>query len=72
MLVLAAELPDLADGEFHLLDLVGLEARFEANGKPIGTVSNLISGYGGHHLEACEQQLGQHHADRQARVVSGR
>ena len=36
--------PELADGEFHLLDLVGLEARLAGSDEPIGTVSNLISG----------------------------
>lgn len=44
VLVPAADRPELADGEFHLLDLVGLEARLEGNDEPIGTVSNLISG----------------------------
>ena len=36
--------PELAEGEFHLLDLVGLEARLASNDEPIGMVSNLISG----------------------------
>ena len=44
MLVPAADRPELADGEFHLLDLVGLEARLAGNQEPIGMVSNLISG----------------------------
>ena len=30
--------------EFHLLDLLGLEARLSADGAVIGTVSDLISG----------------------------
>jgi 16S rRNA processing protein RimM len=44
VLVPATDRPELADGEFHLLDLVGLEARLGGNDEPIGTVSNLISG----------------------------
>ena len=44
MLVPAAGRPELAEGEFRLLDLVGLEARLASNQEPIGTVSNLISG----------------------------
>ena len=36
--------PELEEGEFHLLDLVGLEARLSADGTAIGTVSDLISG----------------------------
>ena len=44
VLVPAADRPELADGEFHLLDLVGLEARLAGNDDAIGTVSNLISG----------------------------
>ena len=36
--------PALAEGEFHLLDLVGLQARLTAGGPDIGTVSDLISG----------------------------
>lgn len=43
VLVLAADRPELSDGEFHLLDLVGLEARLAGNNDSIGTVSNLIS-----------------------------
>ena len=34
--------PPLAEGEFHLLDLVGLEARLLADGTVIGRVSDLI------------------------------
>ena len=44
LLVPADDRPDLAEGEFHLLDLVGLEARLIADGPAIGTVSDLISG----------------------------
>ena len=44
LLVSADDRPELADGEFHLLDLVGLEARLKADGPAIGTVSDLISG----------------------------
>ena len=36
--------PELEEGEFHLLDLVGLEARLSSRGASIGTVSDLISG----------------------------
>ena len=44
VLVPAGDRPELADGEFHLLDLVGLEARLAGSDDAIGTVSNLISG----------------------------
>ncbi len=40
LVVKASDRPKLAKGEFHLLDLVGLEVRLE--GAAIGTVSNLI------------------------------
>jgi 16S rRNA processing protein RimM len=40
LVVKACDRPKLAKGEFHLLDLVGLEVRLE--GTAIGTVSNLI------------------------------
>jgi 16S rRNA processing protein RimM len=40
LVVRASDRPKLAKGEFHLLDLVGLEVRLE--GVAIGTVSNLI------------------------------
>ena len=36
--------PNWTEGEFHLLDLVGLEARLKADGPAVGTVSDLISG----------------------------
>ena len=44
LMVPADDRPELDEGEFHLLDLVGLEARLSANGQAIGTVSDLISG----------------------------
>ena len=44
LLVLADDRPELADGEFHLLDLVGLEARLAADGPALGTVTDLING----------------------------
>lgn len=44
MLVPAANRPELAEGDFQLLDLVGLEARLTSNDEAIVTVSNLISG----------------------------
>mgnify|MGYP003326845887 CR=1 FL=1 len=36
--------PVLEEGEFHLLDLVGLEARLGEQGDVVGTVTDLISG----------------------------
>ena len=44
LLVAGDDRPELAEGEFHLLDLVGLEARLTADGSAIGTVTDLISG----------------------------
>ena len=44
VLVSADDRPELGEGEFHLLDLLGLEARLTADGAAIGTVSDLISG----------------------------
>ena len=44
LLVTADDRPELKDGEFHLLDLVGLEARLAADAAPIGKVIDLISG----------------------------
>ena len=38
----AADRPPLAPGEFHLMDLVGLEARLLADGTVIGRVTDLI------------------------------
>ena len=44
LLVSTDDRPELAEGQFHLLDLVGLEARLKADGPSIGTLSDLISG----------------------------
>ena len=44
LMVPADDRPELDEGEFHLLDLVGLEARLSADGETIGNVSDLISG----------------------------
>ena len=45
LLVNAADRPELGEGEFHLLDLVGLESRLDANENgAVGIVSDLISG----------------------------
>ena len=44
LLVAGDDRPELAEGEFHLLDLVGLEARLTTDGPAIGTVTDLISG----------------------------
>ena len=44
LMVPADDRPELEEGEFHLLDLIGLEARLSAYGETIGTVQNLISG----------------------------
>ena len=44
LMVPADDRPELEEGEFHLLDLVGLEARLSPRGDSIGTVSDLISG----------------------------
>ncbi|CAI8264914.1 MAG: Ribosome maturation factor RimM [Prochlorococcus marinus str. MIT 9313] len=43
LLVPASDRPSLAEGEFHLLDLVGLEARLEAEGPAIGHVTDLTT-----------------------------
>ena len=43
-MVPASDRPQLAEGEFHLMDLVGLEARLTTDGEPVGTVTDLISG----------------------------
>lgn len=42
LLVPASDRPKLARGEFHLLDLVGLEVRLEEGGTVVGQVRNLI------------------------------
>lgn len=44
LLASAADRPPLAPGEFHLLDLEGLEVRLLADGAAIGTVTDLIHG----------------------------
>ncbi len=44
LLVPAGDRPELDDGEFHLLDLVGLEARLHPDEPAIGVVTDLISG----------------------------
>ena len=44
LMVPADDRPELEEGEFHLLDLVGLEARLSTDGDAIGSVSDLISG----------------------------
>ena len=43
LLVSADDRPELKE-EFHLLDLLGLEARLTADGPAVGTVSDLING----------------------------
>ena len=44
LLVSSTDRPELEEGEFHLLDLVGLEARLQNPSEVVGTVSDLISG----------------------------
>ena len=44
LLVRGDDRPTLADGEFHLLDLVGMEARLSEQGEAVGKVTDLISG----------------------------
>ncbi len=44
LLVPSSERPKLAENEFHLLDLVGLEARLNPEELPIGKVTDLTSG----------------------------
>lgn len=60
LLVLAADRPQLAPGEFHLLDLVGLEARLLDSGEPIGVVRDLL--HAGNDL--LEVELNAAHANR--------
>ncbi len=50
LLVPEANRPNLAENEFHLLDLLGLEARLQPNGPAIGTVTDLTN-YGNDLLE---------------------
>ncbi|MEB3166316.1 MAG: ribosome maturation factor RimM [Cyanobacteriota bacterium] len=42
LLVAATDRPALAEGEFHVLDLVGLEVRLLPEGRSIGRVEDLI------------------------------
>jgi len=42
LMVPANDRPPLAEGEFHLLDLVGLEVRLLADGRVIGRVTDLL------------------------------
>jgi len=42
LMVPASDRPPLAEGEFHLLDLVGLEVRLLADGRVIGRVTDLL------------------------------
>ncbi len=44
LLVAADDRPELGEGEYHLLDLVGLEARLVDESPAIGKVIDLISG----------------------------
>jgi 16S rRNA processing protein RimM len=53
LLVRANDRPKLAQGEFHLLDLVGTEVRLLEGQRPIGRVSNLI--HAGNDLLEVEQ-----------------
>jgi len=61
LLVDASDRPPLAPGEFHLLDLVGLEVRLlenrSASGQPIGTVTDLL--HAGNDLLEVELKPGQ-------------
>ena len=43
LLVRGDDRPTLAEGEFHLLDLVGMEARLSEHGEVVGKVTDLIS-----------------------------
>ena len=44
LLVAADDLPELEEGEFHLLDLQGLNVRLENEAEPIGVVVDLHHG----------------------------
>jgi 16S rRNA processing protein RimM len=57
LLASAAERPVLEPGEFHLLDLEGLQVRLLPHGSPIGTVRDLI--HGGNDLLEVELTNGQ-------------
>jgi len=43
LLVPSSDRPSLSEGEFHLLDLVGLEARLTSTGPAIGQVTDLTA-----------------------------
>jgi 16S rRNA processing protein RimM len=43
LLVRADDRPTLEEGEFHLMDLVGLQVRLLAESRTIGTVADLLS-----------------------------
>jgi 16S rRNA processing protein RimM len=60
LLVRASDRPKLARGEFHLMDLVGLEVRLLASGQPLGSVTNLL--HAGNDL--LDVQLNGEHGDR--------
>ena len=60
LLVRASDRPKLARGEFHLMDLVGLEVRLLASGEPLGSVTNLL--HAGNDL--LDVQLNGEHGDR--------
>ncbi|QPN67629.1 ribosome maturation factor RimM [Synechococcus sp. CBW1006] len=62
MLVPASDRPPLADGEFHVLDLVGLEVRLLPDGEVIGTVRDLI--HAGNDLLEVERTAGGDSASR--------
>jgi 16S rRNA processing protein RimM len=57
LLASAADRPPLEEGEFHLLDLEGLQVRLLADGSVIGTVLDLI--HGGNDLLEVELTEGQ-------------
>ena len=44
LLVTADDLPELEEGEFHLMDLQGLNVRLQGEGEPIGVVVDLHHG----------------------------
>ncbi|MFN9646031.1 MAG: ribosome maturation factor RimM [Cyanobacteriota bacterium] len=57
LLASAEDRPPLAPGEFHLLDLEGLEVRLLADGRAIGRVCDLL--HGGNDLLEVELTQGQ-------------
>lgn len=59
LLVDAADRPPLEPGEFHVLDLVGLEVRLLPEGSVLGTVTDLIHG-GNDLLEIALREDGRH------------